>query len=58
MDEVCKVYTFYCHSPAYPTGLTMILFLILVKEVANITVILPKLHMTLLANLLCLESES
>lgn len=42
-------------SPAYSTGLTMILLLILVKQVANVTVVLPKQHVALLANLLCLE---
>lgn len=41
-------------DPAYSTELTVILLLILVKQVAYITVILPKLHITLLTSLLCL----
>lgn len=43
------------HLPAYSTGLTVILLLVLVKQVANVTVILPELHMALLACLLCLK---
>lgn len=46
----------YC-SPAYSTGLTVVLLLILVKQVANVTVILPELRMTLLASLLCLKQS-
>lgn len=50
-----NIYKFYYCSPAYSTGLTVVLLLILVKQVANVTVILPKLHMTLLASLLRLK---
>ncbi len=35
----------------------MVLLLILVKQVANVTVILSKLHVTLLASLLCLKDR-
>lgn len=45
----------YDPSPAYSTGLTVILLLVLVKQVANVTVILPELHMALPACLLCLK---
>lgn len=41
-------------NPAYSTSLTVILFFVLVKQVANITVIFSKLYMALLTGLLCL----
>lgn len=43
-----------CCSPAYSTGLTVILLFVLVKQVANITVIFSKLYMAALTGLLCL----
>lgn len=45
-------------SPAYPTLLTVILLLIFVKQVANVTIIFPKVHMTLLTSLLCLTKKT
>lgn len=39
-------------NPAYSTGLTVVLLLVLVKQMANVTVILPKLHVALLTSLL------
>lgn len=43
-----------CYSPAYSTGLAVILLFVLVKQVANITVILSKLYVALLTSLLSL----
>lgn len=45
------------YSPAYSTGLTVILLLVFIKQVTNITVIFPKGHITLHASLLCLKEK-
>jgi len=41
-------------KPAYPAGLAVVLLLVFVKQMADVTVILPELHFTLFTCLLSL----